>query len=82
VAPNANKLIEPEPEQLSKSTVSCLAPPLSAQEAAEPWKPGLPSRLPELGVRHLHAPFPSQNLLLPQDVLIEAFVPPPHEPLG
>jgi hypothetical protein len=72
---------EPEPKQLSASVVSYVALP-RVQPLADPSSPGLVSRFQLLLVRHLHEPFPSQNLLLPQEVVLSALLPPPQLPFA
>jgi len=58
-----------------------VAPPSSVHELAEPSNPGFVIRFHELCVRHLQLPFPSQYLLFPQEVVMEALLPPPQLPL-
>lgn len=74
---SAFKCSEPDPEQLSTSVVEYVPPD---HGLAEPSKPGFRSKFQELCVRHLQPPLPSQNLLFPQGVVIEALLPPPQLP--
>jgi hypothetical protein len=74
---SASKCSEPDPEQLSTSVVAYVPP---VHELAEALNPGFTSKFQGLCVRHLQAPFPSQNLLLPQDVVCEASSPSPQLP--
>ena len=65
---------EPEPEQESTSTDEYALLDV-VHSLVEPSNPGFFNTFQELCVRHLQAPLPSQNLLLPQGVLFEALLP-------
>jgi len=57
-----------------------VASPFKVHELAEPLKPGFFNRFQELWVRQLQPPLPSQNLLLPHEVVTGALLPPPQLP--